>query len=58
MVHSLCFVLDLGSQGFGDLLATIRNKNIPLQNMHFVVTVFNIPSFYVFVKLKKVLPIG
>ncbi|KAL0296308.1 UNVERIFIED_CONTAM: Decapping nuclease DXO, chloroplastic [Sesamum radiatum] len=27
---------DLGSQGFGDLLATIRNKNIPLQNMHFV----------------------
>ncbi|KAF5816312.1 putative RAI1-like family protein [Helianthus annuus] len=27
---------DLGSQGFGDLLACIRNKNIPLQNMHFV----------------------
>ncbi|KAL3645544.1 NAD-capped RNA hydrolase dxo1 [Castilleja foliolosa] len=27
---------DLGSEGFGDLLATIRNKNIPLQNMHFV----------------------
>ncbi|GER35457.1 glycine-rich family protein [Striga asiatica] len=30
------FIPDLGSQGFGDLLATIRNKNIPLQNMHFV----------------------
>ncbi|KAK3023216.1 hypothetical protein RJ639_043328 [Escallonia herrerae] len=28
---------DLGSQGFGDLLTSIRNKNIPLQNMHFVV---------------------
>ncbi|KAK4489181.1 hypothetical protein RD792_004975 [Penstemon davidsonii] len=27
---------DLGSQGFGDLLASIRNKSIPLQNMHFV----------------------
>ncbi|GER50574.1 glycine-rich protein [Striga asiatica] len=27
---------DLGSQGFGDLLATIRNKNIALENMHFV----------------------
>ncbi|CAA0841857.1 Decapping nuclease DXO homolog- chloroplastic [Striga hermonthica] len=27
---------DRGSQGFGDLLATIRNKNIALQNMHFV----------------------
>ncbi|XP_042020926.1 NAD-capped RNA hydrolase DXO1-like [Salvia splendens] len=27
---------DLGSQGFGDFLSTIRNKNIPLQNMHFV----------------------
>ncbi|KAI3756579.1 hypothetical protein L1987_56401 [Smallanthus sonchifolius] len=27
---------DLGSQGFGDLLACIRSKNIPLQNMHFV----------------------
>ncbi|KAL1568948.1 NAD-capped RNA hydrolase dxo1 [Salvia divinorum] len=27
---------DLGSQGFGDLLSTIRNKSIPLQNMHFV----------------------
>ncbi|KAK9059172.1 hypothetical protein SSX86_021791 [Deinandra increscens subsp. villosa] len=27
---------DLGSQGFGDLLSCIRNKNIPLQNMHFV----------------------
>ncbi|XP_052171046.1 NAD-capped RNA hydrolase DXO1 [Diospyros lotus] len=27
---------DLGSQGFGDLLACIRNKNIPLQNIHFV----------------------
>lgn len=28
---------DLGSQGFGDLLACIRDKNIPLQNIHFVV---------------------
>ncbi|KAG6788700.1 hypothetical protein POTOM_004777 [Populus tomentosa] len=28
---------DLGSQGFGDLLACIRDKNIPLQNMHFVI---------------------
>lgn len=28
---------DLGSEGFGDLLACIRDKNIPLQNMHFVV---------------------
>ncbi|KMT11859.1 hypothetical protein BVRB_5g105550 [Beta vulgaris subsp. vulgaris] len=27
---------DLGSQGFGDLLACIRQKRIPLQNMHFV----------------------
>ncbi|XP_047338952.1 NAD-capped RNA hydrolase DXO1-like [Impatiens glandulifera] len=27
---------DLGSQGFGNLLAAIRNKNISLQNMHFV----------------------
>ncbi|KAK9698867.1 hypothetical protein RND81_08G137200 [Saponaria officinalis] len=27
---------DLGSQGFGDMLACIRNKRIPLQNMHFV----------------------
>ncbi|KAG9134002.1 hypothetical protein Leryth_004702 [Lithospermum erythrorhizon] len=27
---------DLGSKGFGDLLTSIRNKNIPLQNMHFV----------------------
>ncbi|KAL7109016.1 hypothetical protein ACP275_06G149900 [Erythranthe tilingii] len=27
---------ELGSDGFGDLLAAIRNKNIPLQNMHFV----------------------
>ncbi|KAK4364508.1 hypothetical protein RND71_015866 [Anisodus tanguticus] len=27
---------DLGSQGFGDLLASIRNKNIPLDRMHFV----------------------
>ncbi|KAJ4712608.1 Decapping nuclease DXO-like chloroplastic [Melia azedarach] len=27
---------ELGSEGFGDLLACIRNKNIPLQNMHFV----------------------
>jgi hypothetical protein len=30
---------DLGSQGFGDLLACIRDKNIPLQNMHFVVCI-------------------
>ncbi|PWA57056.1 RAI1-like protein [Artemisia annua] len=28
---------DLGSQGFGDLLACIRSNNIPLQNMHFVI---------------------
>jgi hypothetical protein len=28
---------DLGSQGFGDLLACIRNSNLPLQNIHFVV---------------------
>ncbi|CAI0374269.1 unnamed protein product [Linum tenue] len=27
---------DLGSEGFGDLLGCIREKNIPLQNMHFV----------------------
>ncbi|XP_065877628.1 NAD-capped RNA hydrolase DXO1 [Euphorbia lathyris] len=27
---------DLGSEGFGDLLGCIRDKNIPLQNMHFV----------------------
>ncbi|KAL5551282.1 hypothetical protein UlMin_001458 [Ulmus minor] len=27
---------DLGSQGFGDLLDCIRDKNIPLQNIHFV----------------------
>uniref|UniRef100_A0A1D1XXH3 Decapping nuclease n=1 Tax=Anthurium amnicola TaxID=1678845 RepID=A0A1D1XXH3_9ARAE len=27
---------ELGSQGFGDLLACIRNKNILLQNIHFV----------------------
>ncbi|GAV89700.1 RAI1 domain-containing protein [Cephalotus follicularis] len=27
---------DLGSQGFGDLLACIRDKKIPLQNIHFV----------------------
>ncbi|XP_074269633.1 NAD-capped RNA hydrolase DXO1-like [Silene latifolia] len=27
---------DLGSQGFGDFLACIRHKRIPLQNMHFV----------------------
>ncbi|KAG0447869.1 hypothetical protein HPP92_028109 [Vanilla planifolia] len=27
---------DLGSEGFGDLLACIRNSNIPLQNIHFV----------------------
>lgn len=28
---------ELGSQGFGDLLSCIRDKNIPLQNIHFVV---------------------
>ncbi|XP_010269848.1 PREDICTED: decapping nuclease DXO homolog, chloroplastic-like [Nelumbo nucifera] len=27
---------ELGSQGFGDLLSCIRDKNIPLQNIHFV----------------------
>ncbi|XP_074269624.1 NAD-capped RNA hydrolase DXO1 [Silene latifolia] len=27
---------DLGSKGFGDMLACIRHKRIPLQNMHFV----------------------
>ncbi|KAJ4786332.1 Decapping nuclease rai1 [Rhynchospora pubera] len=27
---------DLGSEGFGDLLACIRNATIPLQNIHFV----------------------
>ncbi|KAJ4959633.1 hypothetical protein NE237_019543 [Protea cynaroides] len=27
---------DLGSQGYGDLLGCIRNKKIPLQNIHFV----------------------
>ncbi|GMH22622.1 hypothetical protein Nepgr_024465 [Nepenthes gracilis] len=27
---------DLGAQGFGDLLACIRSKKIPLQNIHFV----------------------
>ncbi|POO03100.1 RAI1-like [Trema orientale] len=27
---------DMGSQGFGDLLGCIRDKNIPLQNIHFV----------------------
>ncbi|KAM6557378.1 hypothetical protein CsatB_004397 [Cannabis sativa] len=27
---------DLGSQGFGDLLGCIRDKSIPLQNIHFV----------------------
>ncbi|CAJ1928779.1 unnamed protein product [Sphenostylis stenocarpa] len=27
---------DLGSEGFGDLLACIRDKNVPLQNIHFV----------------------
>ncbi|XP_058222157.1 NAD-capped RNA hydrolase DXO1 [Rhododendron vialii] len=27
---------DLGSQGFGDLLACVRDKKIPLENMHFV----------------------
>ena len=30
-------ISDLGSQGFGDLLACIRNSNLPLQNIHFVV---------------------
>ncbi|XP_072994622.1 NAD-capped RNA hydrolase DXO1 [Typha latifolia] len=28
--------IDLGSEGFGDLLTCIRNKNTPLQNIHFV----------------------
>ncbi|KAH9776898.1 Decapping nuclease DXO-like [Citrus sinensis] len=28
---------ELGSEGFGDLLSCIRNRNIPLQNMHFVI---------------------
>ncbi|KAF0922908.1 hypothetical protein E2562_002153 [Oryza meyeriana var. granulata] len=27
---------DLGSEGFGDLLACIRNSTMPLQNIHFV----------------------
>ncbi|PPD75470.1 hypothetical protein GOBAR_DD27603 [Gossypium barbadense] len=27
---------ELGSEGFGDLLGCIRDKNIPLQNIHFV----------------------
>ncbi|KAF6135388.1 hypothetical protein GIB67_027262 [Kingdonia uniflora] len=27
---------DLGSEGFGDLLACVRDKKIPLQNIHFV----------------------
>ncbi|KOM44865.1 hypothetical protein LR48_Vigan06g017100, partial [Vigna angularis] len=27
---------DMGSEGFGDLLACIRDKNIPLQDIHFV----------------------
>ncbi|XP_057477188.1 NAD-capped RNA hydrolase DXO1-like isoform X1 [Actinidia eriantha] len=27
---------DLGSEGFGDLLGCVRDKNIPLQNIHFV----------------------
>ncbi|GMN30875.1 hypothetical protein TIFTF001_003007 [Ficus carica] len=31
-----CSKPELGSQGFGDLLACIRDKNIPLQNIHFV----------------------
>lgn len=39
---------DLGSQGFGDLLACIRNKNIPLDRMHFVVRMFHILDFDVF----------
>lgn len=45
--------LDLGSQGFGDLLAAIRNKNIPLQNMHFVVRLCKISGFHAFKKFKK-----
>lgn len=28
---------DLGSEGYGDLLACIRDKKIHLQNIHFVV---------------------
>ena len=28
---------DLGSEGFGDLLGSIRAKNISLENIHFVV---------------------
>ncbi|KAL8088942.1 hypothetical protein AgCh_038639 [Apium graveolens] len=28
---------DLGSQGFGALLACIRHKNVPLEDMHFVI---------------------
>lgn len=43
---------DLGSQGFGDLLASIRNKNIPLDRMHFVVRKFcsfySLSEFHVF----------
>ncbi|KAF5960081.1 hypothetical protein HYC85_001290, partial [Camellia sinensis] len=39
---------DLGSQGFGDLLACIRNKNIPLQNIHFVVSCNNIFTDHIF----------
>lgn len=38
---SFCFLatLDLGSQGYGDLLACIRDRSIPLDNMHFVVSI-------------------
>jgi hypothetical protein len=39
-LHDDCVSMsDLGSEGFGDLLACIRNLKIPLQNnIHFVVT--------------------
>jgi hypothetical protein len=38
-LHDDCVSMsDLGSEGFGDLLACIRNSKIPLQNnIHFVV---------------------
>lgn len=51
----LCSASDLGSQGFGDLLATIRSRNIPLQNMHFVVRIFRISSFPGFNNVKMLL---
>jgi hypothetical protein len=40
LLHDECVsISDLGSEGFGDLIACIRNSNIPLQNnIHFVVT--------------------